>query len=799
VSRYVCIHGHYYQPPRENPWLEEVETQASAYPYHDWNERITAECYGPNGAARILGPDGKISNITNNYARTSFNFGPTLLSWLEARAPETYLSVIHGDVESRERFSGHGSAMAQVYNHMILPLANARDRRTQVIWGLRDFEHRFGRKAEGMWLPETAVDLETLDILADLGVRFTVLAPRQARRVRRKSGGSWRDVTGSRVDPTRAYEQRLPSGRRISLFFYDGPVSQAVAFEGLLNDGNALANRILGALHPDREAPQLVHIATDGESYGHHHRFGEMALAFAVDRIEADPGVTLTNYGEFLERHPPEHSVDIAERSSWSCEHGVERWRNDCGCSGGTPGWNQAWRAPLREALDWLRDTIGPLYDREAAQIFRDPWAARDAYISVILDRSSENVDRFLQAQGANDILPHRVQALKLLELQRHAMLMYTSCGWFFDDLSGIETVQVLQYAGRCVQLVRELADVDLRGELLSRLAAAHSNVPANGTGADIYTTLVEPSMVDLSRVAAHYAIDSLFETLDAPARVYCYEVEPLQTHNMESGRARGAVGNALVRSVITESQEHITYGVVHFGDHIVQAGVRPDGDEPAYQALADELSEAFASGDLAEAVRVLDRHLSGSTYNLQSLFHDQRATILRRVLQPVLEEADGMHRAFYDRHAALMRFLLDVGSPIPQRLLKSAELALNTALLDCFESPDVDLGRAEQILADARNTGVQLDIPAMSLAITRAVDRLARVWAADPAQVDLLQALERVSALAMRGPFEPNLWHAQNVYWQVVRNTPNSERGTEWHALAHQLGSNLNLTPIAG
>ncbi len=392
-NRYLCIHGHFYQPPRENPWLEAIELQDSAAPYHDWNERITAECYAPNSAARILDAEGRIAKIVNNYSSISFNFGPTLLSWMKDKAPETYQAILDADRASAQRFSGHGSAIAQCYNHMIMPLANARDKLTQVIWGIEDFRFRFGRDPEGMWLPETAVDLETLDLMAQHGIQFTILAPSQAKSM------DGIDVTGQRIDPARVYRQKLPSGRSINLFFYDGPVSQAVAFERLLNDGGRFARRLLDAFSDQREGPQLAHIATDGETYGHHHAFGDMALAYALDHIESSGLAKVTNYGEFLEKHPAEHDVEILENTAWSCVHGVGRWNANCGCnSGGHGEWNQEWRAPLREALDWLRDEIAPCYEKMAGRFFKDPWAARNNYIHVILDRSPESRERFAAA-----------------------------------------------------------------------------------------------------------------------------------------------------------------------------------------------------------------------------------------------------------------------------------------------------------------------------------------------------------------------------------------------------------------
>jgi len=332
---YICIHGHFYQPPRENPWLEAVEIQESAHPYHDWNERVDAECYARNAASRILDDEKRIVSIVNNYAKISFNFGPTLLSWMEVNDPPVYRAIQDADVESARNFGGHGSALAQPYNHMIMPLANERDKFTQAFWGVRDFEHRFQRRPEGMWLPEAAVDLPTLALLAKLGIKFTILAPNQAHRVRKLTGKNWKDVSGDQIDPTMAYRQRLPSGEAIDLFFYDGPISRGIAFEGLLDNGEQFAQRLVGAFSEDtRPWPELVHIATDGETYGHHHKRGEMALTYALNYIESNHLADLTNYAQYLEKHASTHEVEIHENSSWSCVHGVERWRSNCGWPG---------------------------------------------------------------------------------------------------------------------------------------------------------------------------------------------------------------------------------------------------------------------------------------------------------------------------------------------------------------------------------------------------------------------------------------------------------------------------------
>jgi alpha-amylase/alpha-mannosidase (GH57 family) len=502
AGRFLAIHGHFYQPPRENPWLEEVEVEPGAAPYHDWNERITAECYAANTAARL--DDGE-ARVVNNFEKISFNFGPTLLSWLDRHAPVTYRKIVEADRTSREVRHGHGNAIAQAYNHVIMPLASRRDKVTQVGWGIEDFRHRFGRDPEGMWLPETAVDRETLALLGDAGIRLTILAPSQAQRVRRLGTDQWVDVGGERIDPRQAYHHTTMRGRRLALFFYDGPISRAIAFEGAAASGETLAARLLAGFQPERTDPQLVHVATDGESYGHHTPRGETALAAALAQLERTGGLALTNYGEFLAAHPPAHEVEIADGTSWSCAHGVERWRSDCGCRVGHPGWHQRWRAPLREALDWLRDQLDPFYETRLSTLLRDPWAARDDYIHVILDRSAESKAAFF-ARHERRPMDHRtrVEALKFLELQRQRLLMYTSCGWFFDDIGGLEAVQVLKYAARAIQLADDLGLKDLEPGFLRRLAAAPSNVPEMGNGAQVYRRLVLPIAVDFARVVAH-------------------------------------------------------------------------------------------------------------------------------------------------------------------------------------------------------------------------------------------------------------------------------------------------------
>ncbi|MBM3957621.1 MAG: DUF3536 domain-containing protein, partial [Gemmatimonadetes bacterium] len=619
----------------------------------------------------------------NNYARISFNFGPTLLSWLERESPEVYQAVLEADRAGMERFSGHGTAMAQPYNHMIMPLANDRDRRTQVIWGVRDFQHRFGHAPEGIWLPETAVDVATLQALSEAGITFTVLAPRQAGRVRPLGGGNWTDVSGERVDPTRAYLHRLPSGRSIAIFFYDGSISRAVAFEGLLHSGHAFAGRLLGGFPDGRGRPQLVHIATDGESYGHHHRFGDMALAAALRQIESSTDARLTVYGQYLEKHPPAHEVEILENTSWSCEHGVERWRADCGCNSGRhPSWRQHWRGPLRRAFDWLRDAVAPKYESEAGGLFHDPWVARDDYISVMLDRSRENVNQFLQEHASRPLtVAEAIRAIKLLEMQRHAMLMYTSCGWFFDDVSGIETVQVIEYADRVLQLAEELFGDAVAAEFPARLEGAKSNVPAHAHGRAVYERWARPSRAGLPEAGAHYAVASLFEDCGERTSVYAYDVVSTAREVSELGPARLAVGAARVTSAVTLESADIAYGALLPGDHDANAGIRISEGEGALDEAGRALKEAFDAGDFAEVARRIAHHFGPPTHSIRSVFRDRQREILNGLLRSAAGRLEAIYRAVYEQEAPMMRFLVALGVPVPRALTNAAEFLIDTSL----------------------------------------------------------------------------------------------------------------------
>ncbi len=774
MENYICIHAHFYQPPRENPWLEAIENQKSAYPYHDWNQRIAAECYLPNSVARILDGNGRIEQIINNYSRISFNFGPTLLSWLAAEDPATYNRILEADRESSKRFSGHGSAIAQAYSHAILPLCNHRDKITQIRWGIKDFVHRYGRQPESMWIPETAVDLETLDLMAQMGLKFAILSPHQARRVRKRGERTWRNINNNQsLDPSMVYEIRLPTGRRMALFFYDGPISRAVGFEKLLSDGKAFADRLMGAFSAERKWPQIVHIATDGETYGHHHRFGEMALAYALHAIESGAQARLTNYGEYLEKNPPSHMVEICENTSWSCVHGISRWNENCGCNTGAhPGWQQEWRAPLREALDWLRDHLENLYDDDAIGFLKDPWAARNDYIDVVLERSTDSVERFLANHRTHELSAgERIRVLKLMELQRHAMLMYTSCGWFFDDISGIEAIQILQYAGRAIQLGEELFDENnVESTFLDILQRAPSNVPELENGRNIYQEFVRPAIIDIRKAAGHYAAGSLFQDHPEQSVFYSYIVDRKSSKTVINGKYRLAAGRCKLTSRMTSETSELEYGVVHLGDHNIIGGVRECKGEHSEREIIGKLSSAFARADLPAVFRLMDQYFGQSVFSLRSLFRDEQLRMLDASLKSINSDLEELNRQAFERMASLMRFLANLGQPVSPHFRNIASTVIHSQLLRAFQAEELNADQLMDLFETASFWHVELDKETLECALRATIEKVAQKSCDNPEDLLSLRTFAAAVRLALELPFTVNFYRTQNIYYNVIR-----------------------------
>ena len=776
MNRFVCIHGHFYQPPRENPWLEEVETQDAASPYHDWNERITAESYRPNAWSRVLDPEGYIVGIVNNYSRISFNFGPTLLNWLERRAVDVYEAVLAADRDSRGRFSGHGSAIAQAFNHSILPLASRRDKELQVRWGIRDFTARFGREPEGLWLPETAVDMETLEVLADAGIRFTVLSPFQALRFRRRGSGDWTGAENGTIPATRAYEVPLPQGKRLAVFFYNGGLSSEVAFRGLLNDGRAFADRLTSAFDGRfPEEAQLSHVATDGETYGHHHRHGDMALAMALREIERRSDVALTNYGEFLERSPPAFEAELVTPSAWSCAHGVERWRSDCGCNSGLhPGWRQAWRAPLREALDRLRDGIRPVADQELQRIFPDGEKVRMEYVELLRARSPEKSAELLNRHAGRTLTADELtRALRLLEIERHLQQMYTSCGWFFDDLSGIETVQVLQYASRAIQLAEETLGLSLEPQFLSDLERAPSNLPEFGNGRVVFERLVTPVRITLRNVCLHYALSSLVEEYPEQARIYCYRVLDRERQRASAGAARLAVGHTEVRSLVTLESQAFTYGALYLAGHNLFGGVRPfQGDEP-FRRTAKELLESFDRGDLPETIRNVDQHFGEGTYTLRFLFRDEQRKIVELLFEALRDSVDASFRRIYESTGPILRNLAASGTRPPAALRAAAEFYLNDEIRRALERAPPDVGEVDSRMRELQRTKLSVDTSSVGYSWEQAAERLMDQVAHNVEDGRPLRALAELVALARNNKMQLDFSAVVNRYFRLLKVNP--------------------------
>ncbi len=689
-NRFLCIHGHFYQPPRENPWTGTIHIQKTAYPYHDWNERITRECYGPNTRSRLHGDNGYIKKLVNNYEHISFNFGPTLLSWMEKNNPWIYSQIIEADKKSCKTFGGHGNAIAQVYNHIIMPLASEKDKVTQVKWGLADFSHRFGRKAEGMWLAETAVNKETLMVMAMEGVRFTILSPFQAYMLRGINPGKseWQDVSGGRVDYTRPYRCFLSEDRSlyIDIFFYNGPLSKAIAYEKLLGSGEAFLRKIIETYPSETNTPALVSMATDGESYGHHFKFGEMALTWVLDTVIHQDDITLTNYGEFLEKYPPEKEIKIIENSAWSCAHGVERWRSNCGCSVSQhPGWTQSWRTPLREGLDWLNTKLSAIFKRETEGLLKNCWEARNSYISVMLNPDEKEKNRFIRIHSAGSLTKEEKNLVfRLLESQKFALYMFTSCGWFFDDISGLEAVQLLMYAKKAIELCEAFSTEDLEKGLMDYLNRAISNDQRYLNGLEVYKKKVLPLKYNMVSLSANY---SLLCVMDQNHRLEWLK-NIVKPHNEKWGMA----GESRIFYVETDDPD-----IMDAGTKICSISLKTEDNE--FKCISGKTSiknlkhiEDMVDGILSGSSQTVDLDtlakylIDSNTFTLNDLMPDVRSEIAG-ILSTGLEEK--FFKTVCERPQEIYNYikcLTSADKAMPDYLVNSIQSITNDLLIKLFK-----------------------------------------------------------------------------------------------------------------
>jgi len=741
----LAVHGHFYQPPRENPWTEEVPREPSAAPFHDWNERIALESYRPNAFARVLDERGRVVGIVNNYEHLSFDFGPTLTSWLEEHEPDAYRRVIEGD-----RLFGGG--MAQAFFHVILPLATERDARTQIRWGMVEFEHRFGRRAEGIWLPETAVNDDVLRLLAEEGIGFTVLAPGQSAV-----------PVDTRV-PYRWVDPQDPTGERgVDLVFYDGGLSHAVAFELSALTSQAMLDRVQAAAG---EAGGLVTMAADGETFGHHHHWGDRLLAYALAVEAPKRGIEVTTVAAYLREHPPEERAEVVE-SAWSCAHGVGRWKEDCGCeTGGQPGWNQRWRAPLRAALDVVREAVDEVFERRGSAVLRDPWAARDGYVRVLIG-AVERDDFVAQwlVDGADPVV-----ALTLLEAARHSMAMYTSCGWFFNDVAGLETVQDLRYAARALDCLQELGEPVPLERFLSVLATAESNVPEEGNGVDIWRRHVETARVDAERVVAHLALVELLEGREPASRVATFDVAVTDHGHRDRGALAMCWGSLVLTHRRTGRRTEHVYAALHLGGLEVLGATRPPGlyDE----AEVTRLRDAFADdAPVTTLLRLVSDGFGPREFGLASALPDAAEQILQGAARTLTYRFARAYDQLFSDHRPTLTALAAAGYQLPPELRAPAEMALarrlEAAVAGAAGSLDPeDYSDALAVVREARANGVTLEVPMVQEAIDRLILIAVERTILDPSRLVEVQGLLLLSgSLGM----VPVVGRAQELVYDAV------------------------------
>ncbi|HEV2803085.1 MAG TPA: DUF3536 domain-containing protein [Pyrinomonadaceae bacterium] len=788
----LVIHGHFYQPPRENPWTDYIEHQPSAHPFANWNERITSECYRPNAYARIVDNYGRVERIVNNYSQINFNFGPTLLAWLERFHPATYARILAADRESARARGGHGNAIAQGYHHAILPLCNERDRRTEIRWGLADFRRRFGREPESLWLPETAANDATLGALIDEGLKYVILSPFQAERVRPKGSETWLSVVDGQMDTTVPYRylHRDGSGRSLAIFFYDGGLAKAIAFDGALASSHMLLERFERRA---READannsgggaggRLVHVATDGESYGHHFKFGERCLAYGLEVEAAARGLRVTNYGEFLAENDPVWEVEIKagaeeEGTAWSCAHGVGRWTRDCSCHASAPeGWNQRWREPLRHALNYVRDEAARAYEEQGGELFRDPWAARDDYVELLLDARPNGRSEFLARQAGRRLSEREEErALTLLELQRSSLLMFTSCGWFFNDISGIETVQVLKYAARALDFMDELQLPSPREEFLERLALAESNLRKHGNGADIFRTSVERTRVAQSRIAASLAISTLVDKSEQDGEIAGHAFRLADFRQEQHGRLALATGRIVLETLSTGRRQDFAVAAMHVGDADFYCVLREYEGDAAFSAATENLWTQFRTGSLPTLLRLMQEEFGPADFGLEHLLPEGRQRIYEIVFGRMVGRFSEQYEYLYEENRRNIEMLQEAGFHLPEELRAAAEFTITRRLereMQKFEQENdpAAFREALKIAGEVARLGYRLDRTSMRRKFEKLIAKTVRTAVCDDSSPEHYETALDLIDLAGELNLHANLERPQEIVYEALRD----------------------------
>ena len=717
---FITIHGHFYQPPRENPWTEQIELQPSAQPFHNWNARINKECYKANCFARILNSENLIENIINNFQYISFNIGPTLMKWIKENSKETYYKILEADKNSIELYSGHGNAIAQVYNHTILPLAKNKDKHTQILWGIEDFKTHFKREPEAIWLAETAVNQDTIDVLVEFNLKYIILSPFQACKVRPLGKKKWTDVSTGNIDITMPYKQYSRDGRSINIFFYNHTISSAIGFEHLLTNSYLLVEKFQQFIW-DANRPILISTCTDGESYGHHEKFGEMCLAHFIKHSSQKHGLTLTNYGQFLELYKPTHEVQIksgfqGEGTAWSCAHGVGRWIRNCGCSdGGYPSWNQHWRTPLREAFNWLHDQILKAYQIKASHLLKDLQQAKNSYINIISNRNPENRREFLKKFCTKKNITDHESALifRFMEALYQCQLLFTSCAWFFADISGLEPIQNLKYAARAIQLIKIYLKNDLENDFLNKLIFIKSNNASQGTAKDIYNKEVKSSIINYKMIVSNYAIVSFILNEFKPRKIYNYNIEPVnheQRKNINKPLEKGMVW-------LHDNYTGEKLGYIYF---LFPKSIR---NMRCYTLNNKENFEFNIT-----TIETIEQEISILTnekyYTIKDLFTDNREQIIKLAFSKQMKQTEKMLDKLYDKNIELLETFYETRLPIPKILKTLCEYVYSNKIDNTLIKQDSQSLESEKI-AETFKYANRLGFNVKSEKIQKDIDRL--------------------------------------------------------------------------
>jgi hypothetical protein len=815
MDKYICIHGHFYQPQRANPWLETIELQGEAYPWHDWNEKINAECYMVNGGAHLLDSQNRLIRILNNYSRISFNFGPTLLSWIKMHDRKTHASIVNADIASRSVFSGHGSAIAQIYNHIIMPLASRQDKIIEVAWAVSDFEANFGRKPEGIWLSETAVDTETLEVCADFGIKFTVLSPNQAKAVRKITkdpvNPPWLDVSDGSVNTRMPYICELPEGRSINIFFYDDAVSSKVSFGDLLKDGETFAKSITGLPPQKQELPEIISISSDGETYGHHHQFGEMALSYCIDYIESKKLAKITVFGEYLQMYPPLYEVRIIENSSWSCSHGIGRWKDDCGCATGSenhPEFNQKWRAPLREAIDWLAAINSSVYTEQVKRYLKpdisNPDEAIKSYISIMDNRTGKAAEKYFSLFLKNPLeKTERIVFLKLLEAYRQSLFMQSSDAWFFDDISRIESIQIMRHACRAMEILTELTGRDFESQFLKILKKAKSNRPEYGDGESIYLLYAKKASCDFVKISARLALEILVsdkKEISDIYNIYSFEAseityDTIQTHNSTIITGSAAVISKLTlesKNVIFAAYRHKNSNILSSTNTAAFAKIAAEDDPLEISSVNTQLRKLLISAnkqnddvftgyvnigsDPSAVKNYLVKRFAGKLFTISDFVKDEQLLAVEKMMASynssiypqmanILNEYEETLNDFKEKK--MLNYFLDGIFP------NIYEFFGEYMLYNIIKKPGLSQKDIFEMNWISEKIGIVnlINLESLGIISTKKLEETIESFSIEPENTELLKNLAEFFDIIKKLKISLNIWKSQNVIFEVKEN----------------------------